>query len=121
MRVLMTAKFPNEPFNSIIREGRVEEIMNEIMGTQKPEIAYFTEMDGKRGCVCLFNMNDQSQLPSLAEPYFLNFNAECHFGIAMTAEDLKNANLTEIARRWEKFTYRREQVQQGQTQSQRTM
>ncbi len=112
MRILMTAKFPNEPFNSMVREGRVEEIMNEIMENQKPESAYFTEMEGKRGCIAVFNMNDQSQLPGLAEPYFLNFNAECHFSVAMTVQDLKNANLTEIGRRWEKFTYQKQQQEQ---------
>lgn len=110
MRILMTAKFPNEPFNSMVREGRVEEIMNEIMQDQKAEATYFTEMDGQRGCIVLFNMNDQTQLPSIAEPYFLNFNAECHFTIAMTAEDLRNANLTDIGRRWEKFTYQKTAV-----------
>jgi hypothetical protein len=107
MRILMTAKFPNEPFNSMIREGRVEEIMNEILGSQKPETAYFTEMDGQRGCIAIFNMNDQSQLPGLAEPFFLNFNAECHFSIAMTADDLNKANLTDIGRKWEKYTYQK--------------
>jgi hypothetical protein len=107
MRVLLTAKFPNEPFNSILREGRVEEIMNEILGSQKPESSYFTEIDGHRGCIAVFNMNDQSQLPGLAEPYFLNFNAECHFSIAMTVDDLQKANLTDIGRKWEKFTYKK--------------
>jgi hypothetical protein len=109
MRILMTAKFPNEPFNSMIREGRVEEIMDEIMENQRPETAYFTEINGQRGCIALFNMNDQSQLPGLAEPYFLNFNAECHFSVAMTVEDLKKANLNEIGKKWEKFTYQKSQ------------
>jgi hypothetical protein len=109
MRILMTAKFPNEPFNSLVREGRVEEIMNEIMEFQKPETVYFTEIDGNRGCMALININDPSQLPSVAEPYFLNFNAECHFGIAMSVEDLRNANLNEIGRRWEKYTFQKPQ------------
>ena len=102
MKILMTAMFPNEPFNSMVREGKIDGIMNEIMESQKPEVIYFTEVEGHRGAVCIIDINNQSQLPSIAEPYFLNFDAECHFTIAMSPQDLKAAGLNEIGKKWTK-------------------
>ena len=102
MKILMTAKFPNEPFNSLVRQGKIDQIVGEILEAQKPEIIYFTEIDGERGLVSVIDLANQSQLPSYAEPYFLNFNAECHFSIAMTPQDLKVAGLKEIGKKWDR-------------------
>lgn len=38
--------------------------------------------------------------PALAEPWFLTFQAEVEFRIAMSAEDLKNAGLDELGKKW---------------------
>lgn len=43
---------------------------------QKPEAAYFTEMDGRRTGIIIVDVKDPSQIPALAEPYFLAVNAE---------------------------------------------
>ena len=106
MKILMTTRFPNEPFNSLMREGRVDEIMNEILESQKPEAVYFTEIEGERGCVSIIDINNQSQIPQYAEPFFLNFNAECHFSIAMTPQDLKVAGLNELGKKWDRVESR---------------
>jgi len=102
MKILMNAKYHNEPLNSMVREGKIDVVMNEIMESQKPEVIYFTEVEGHRGAMCVIDINDQSQLPSIAEPYFLNFDAECHFTIAMSPQDLKVAGLNEIGKKWNK-------------------
>jgi hypothetical protein len=46
---------------------------------------------------------DASAIPSIAEPWFLNFEAHCEFRIAMTPDDLKRADLTKIAGKWNSF------------------
>jgi hypothetical protein len=43
---------------------------------------------------------DPSRIPALAEPFFLNFNADCRIRICMTPADLGKAGLDEIAKRW---------------------
>jgi hypothetical protein len=106
MKILMTARFPNEPFNTLVRKGKVDEIMGEILEAQKPEVVYFTEIGGERGCICVIDINNQSQIPQYAEPYFLNFNAKCRFSIAMTPQDLKVAGLKEIGKKWDRVEAR---------------
>lgn len=46
------------------------------------------------------NMNDSSDVPSLAEPWFLNVNADCEFRIVMTAADLERAGLEKLGKKW---------------------
>jgi hypothetical protein len=43
---------------------------------------------------------DSSRVPSFAEPFFLKFNADCEFRIAMSPEDLANAGLDELGKIW---------------------
>ena len=40
------------------------------------------------------------QVPFYAEPWFLKFNASCEFRIAMTPEDLQNADLGALGQQW---------------------
>lgn len=100
MRVLMNVRFPLEPFNTLVRDGSVGQKMQKILEAIKPEAAYFTEHDGHRGGVLVVNMKDASDIPALAEPWFLTFNAEVEFRIAMTPEDLARADLGALGKKW---------------------
>jgi hypothetical protein len=66
----------------------------------KPESIYFTEKGGTRGAVAIINVDDPSRIPSFSEPFFLSFNADCEFRIAMSPEGLKNAGLDELGKKW---------------------
>jgi hypothetical protein len=100
MRTLMNVRFPHEPFNTLVREGKVGEIIKNIIKELKPESIYFTEQDGNRGAVAIVDINDPSQIPSFSEPFFLKFNADCEFRIAMSPEDLGKAGLDELGKKW---------------------
>ena len=100
MRILMNVRFPNEPFNTFVREGKAGDIIKKILEELKPESIYFTEQGGSRGAVVVVDINDPSQIPSLSEPFYLNFNADCEFRIAMSPEDLGKAGLDELGKRW---------------------
>jgi hypothetical protein len=41
-----------------------------------------------------------SQVPSFAEPWFLNLDADCRFRIVMSPEDLRQAGLDELGKTW---------------------
>ena len=48
----------------------------------------------------LRSMADPSKIPSLAEPWFLTFNADVDFRVAMTPDDLKKAGLDAMGKKW---------------------
>jgi hypothetical protein len=98
--MLLDVTFPHEPFNSLVRKGVVGKKIAEVLEALKPEAAYFSEHDGKRGAVMIVDMADPSKIPALAEPLFLTFNADVKFRVAMTPEDLKKASLDAIGKKW---------------------
>jgi hypothetical protein len=100
MRMLMQIQLPPEPFNTAVREGTIGQKMQRILEAIKPEAAYFSEQHGHRGAILVVNVNDASDIPALAEPWFLTFNAEVEFRIAMTPEDLAHANLEALGKKW---------------------
>jgi hypothetical protein len=100
MRMLMQITCPVEPFNTLIRKGTGGKILTKILDSIKPEAAYFSEQDGHRGAILVVNVDHPSQIPSLAEPWFLNFNADVKFRIAMTPDDLGRAGLDELGKKW---------------------
>ena len=100
MRILMNVTIPHEPFNTLVREGKAGEIIQNIIKELEPESIYFTEQGGSRGAVAIVYIDEPSQIPSFSEPFFLNFNADCEFRIAMTPEDVGKAGLDKLGRKW---------------------
>ena len=100
MKMLLTVEFPLEPFNSLVRSGKAGEIIGRILESIKPETAYFTEMDGKRGGIFVIDVQAASDVPTFAEPFFLNFQASCKFRILMSPADLQKAGLEELGKKW---------------------
>jgi hypothetical protein len=100
MLMLMHVQFPIEPFNTAVKDGSAGPKIQKILGAIKPEAAYFSEHHGKRGATLIVNVNDASDIPRLAEPFFLTFNAEIELRIAMKPEDLGHANLDALGKQW---------------------
>ena len=100
MRMMLTATFPNEPFNSLVRENKTGQIIGKILDELKPEATYFMEQNGHRCAVLIINLTDVSKIPTFAEPFFLSFNADCRFRPVMTPDDLGKAGLDELGRKW---------------------
>ena len=99
MKMLLTVEFPHEPFNALVKSGSAGAIIGRILEAIKPEMAYFTEQDGKRGGLFVINVQAPSEVPAFAEPFFLNFQADCKFRILMSPEDLQMAGLEELGKK----------------------
>jgi hypothetical protein len=91
MRFLMRVSWDVEAGNAVVRAGKLGQIIQSILAEQKPEAVYFTAESGQRGGIIVVNISDVSQIPALAEPWFLTANAKVEFIPAMTPEDLAKA------------------------------
>jgi hypothetical protein len=91
MRFLLKASMPVEAGNAAIKDGTLPKKIQSILADLKPEAAYFSDDNGRRTAFIFFHMQDNSQIPAVAEPWFLAFNASVEIHPAMTAEDLAKA------------------------------
>jgi hypothetical protein len=89
MRTLLKATLDVVASNKAIMDGTLPKIVQATMEKIKPEASYFTAMDGCRSCIMVFDLKDPSEIPAIAEPFFLNLNAKVEFSPVMNAEDLK--------------------------------
>lgn len=100
MRMLMHVKIPVETFNETVRNGTAGELVGRTLEVLKPEAAYFTEYEGERGAIYIVDVEKPSDVPRLAEPFFLAWDARVEFHVCMTPEDLEEADLEEVTREW---------------------
>jgi hypothetical protein len=100
MKFIVRVSLPAAKFNAALRDGTAGKKMARILEETKPEAAYFTSMDGERGGFLVYNMSKASEIPGLAEPWFLNFDAKVEFSPAMTPEDLQKAGLEGLVKKW---------------------
>lgn len=88
MRFMLEVRIPTEEANTVIKAGKFEQMLQSIMGDMKPEAAYLSEMEGCRGGWFVVNIDDASQIPGIAEPFFIGMNASIKFHPVMLPEDL---------------------------------
>ena len=105
MKMLANITFPMEPFNSMVRSGSAGEMIGQVIEDLNPESILFTEQDGSRGAVMVIEVADASEIPKIAEPWFLCFEANCEFRIAMTPDDLMKADLNKLGERYKKAVH----------------
>lgn len=90
MRFLVKVSIPVETGNAAIKKDGLK-VIQRILEEQKPEAAHFIAEGGKRTGVLIVNMQDASELPGFAEPWFLALNAGIEATPAMVPEDLRKA------------------------------
>jgi hypothetical protein len=89
MRMMLKFTLPIEKGNQAFKDGALAKTMEAVMGTLKPEAAYFTPIDGKRGGMMFFDIAEPSQIVEAVEPLFLNLNAAVEIIPVMNGDDLR--------------------------------
>lgn len=92
MRMLLRVSIPVETGNAAAKDGTLGSTIEGILADLKPEAAYFLADDnGNRSGSIVFDMKDTSQIPAIAEPWFLAFNATVSLRPVMNPQDLAKA------------------------------
>jgi hypothetical protein len=91
MRFLLKVTIPVESGNAAAKAGKLGATIQNILADLKPEAVYFTDNEGKRSGFIFFEMQDASQIPAIAEPWMLAFNASVEIHPVMIPDDLAKA------------------------------
>ena len=73
------------------KAGKLGATIQSILADLKPEAVYFTDSKGQRTAFIFLDMQDASQIPAIAEPWFLAFNASVEIHPVMILDDLAKA------------------------------
>ncbi|MFN8161697.1 MAG: DUF3303 family protein [Solirubrobacterales bacterium] len=90
MRMLMKVQIPTEAGNEAIEDGSLPEIFGKSLEALNVEAAYFVAEDGMRTGLLFFEMEDSSDIPSAAEPFFLGMGAKITVVPAMNPEEMRS-------------------------------
>lgn len=105
MRMLLRVSIPPETGNAAAKAGTLGTMVQGILADLKPEAAYFfVDDNGNRSGSIVFDLKDTSQIPGIAEPWFLAFNAKVSFRPVMNPQDLAAAgpSIAEAAKKYGK-------------------
>lgn len=91
MRFLLKVNIPVDAGNTAAKAGKLGGMIQSILADLKPEAVYFTDDNGQRTAFIFLDMQDASQIPAIAEPWFLAFNAHVEIHPVMVPDDLMKA------------------------------
>src|SRR5688572_16322914 len=89
MRTLLKASMQVEAANRAIRDGTIGGLIDSLIQQLKPEACYFGPENGLRTMYIVFDLQDASQIPVIAEPLFEVLQAQVTMVPVMNEKDLK--------------------------------
>ncbi len=100
MRFMLTFRVPMDEGNAGIKDGSLGQTLQTIVDELKPEAAYFGPIEGARGGYLVVNFDDPSQIPAIAEPFFLGLGATIQITPVFTPEELSAETLQQAAQKY---------------------
>ena len=92
MRFLLKANMPVEVGNAAAKAGKLAGTIHAILAELKPAAVSCTADHGHRTAFIVLHLHDASQLPAMAEPWCLAFNASVEMHPVMVPEELLKAD-----------------------------
>ncbi len=102
MRMMLKVNMATEKANALVRAGKLASTIRAILEDLKPEAAYFVADGGRRTGFLFLNLADSSEIPRVAEPWFLALGADVEMRPTMNPEDLAKgaAHIDQAARKY---------------------
>jgi hypothetical protein len=91
MRFMIRATMDTDVANALARSGKLGSTVEAIVAEQRPEAVYFVADGGIRTAYLFVDLAEPSDMPRIAEPWFLAFKARLEFLPAMSPADLQKA------------------------------
>ncbi len=88
MRMMLRYTIPAEGGNEGAVDGSLDRARDALVETLRPEAAYYWVERGERAGLMVFDMDDTSRIPELAEPLFMAARARAEFIPVMNGEEL---------------------------------
>ncbi len=89
MRMMLKVAIPVEAGNAAIADGSLQGTVMQFVEKMQPEASYFLPEDGMRTALFFLNMEDPSDIPSVAEPFFMKLKASVTLTPAMDLADMQ--------------------------------
>ena len=89
MRMMMTISIPIEAANKASADGSAMRILKSSFETLRPEAVYFYPGAEGRTILVFLDVAENSDLPSIGEPFFQGFSARITFTPVMNLPDFQ--------------------------------
>ena len=89
MRTMLKVQIPVEAGNRAVQDGTLPQTLAGFMEEFKPEAAYFLTEGGMRTALFVIDLKKESDIPYVAERFFMGFNAAVTASPVINADDLK--------------------------------
>jgi len=97
---MVTVRIPTDEGNAAVTDGSLGQTLETIIDDLKPEAVYFGPIEGARGGYFVVNMDDPSQIPAIAEPFFLRLGATIQFTPVFTPDELSAETLQQAVQKY---------------------
>ena len=91
VRMLLKAQPDIASTNPSLKDGSLGDTLNSILADIKPEAVYFYLENGQRTVQIIFDLQDQADLPTIVEPWFLAFGANVTVTPVLNGDDFVKA------------------------------
>ncbi|MCC9310579.1 hypothetical protein LN042_26505 [Kitasatospora sp. RB6PN24] len=90
MRMLLTVEMDTEKANKAIQENRLGGLMRTALEPLRPEASYFGAKNGQRTAFIVFDLKEPSDIPTIAETFFVELGAKVEFIPVMNLDDVQS-------------------------------
>ena len=91
MRFLIEVRIPTDVGNKGVKDGSLFQQLQRYLKESKPEAVYYALREGRRTVFLIVNVQGAEQLPALAEPMWLDWQAEVFATPVITADEFEKA------------------------------